>query len=330
MTATTFEGPGARVPFMVGFVAALAAALLIGEAYARLAPPQDVREHFVPGPLQRGIYRPDPDLGADYRSYEDFRAENAARLAELGALDAKTPTWLFLGNSFVQGTDMLADTAQKAAPEMRVFHLRRNVDLPLRAAQARLLLDAGLRPERIFFVLLPHDLWQIGSRPLAFISVTSEGAIATRVRWPDEPLRLLTDASRLASIAWLRSGRAAGDPSFSRRAVADAPSVRAMNDLHAILRVLADSARRHGVPVTVVAIPNREQIFGRSGMGFQDALKDICDRLGVDLYDAGPPLAGAADKPSLFMPDWHLSPRGNEILWSGLAGHLKARPGMRR
>jgi hypothetical protein len=62
---------------------------------------------------------------------------------------------LFFGNSFVQAEGMIAETMARLLPEMRIFALRENVLLPLRAAQARLLLEAGLRPERIFFVVPP-------------------------------------------------------------------------------------------------------------------------------------------------------------------------------
>src|SRR5262245_32448159 len=138
--AASVGGRARRASFVLGLVSALAAVLLIGEAYARLSLPQDIRRHFGQGPAHNGIYRADPELSADYRSYEDFRADNAARLAELGALDAPIPTWLWFGNSFVQAPGMLADTARRAQPGKRIFNLQKNVDLPLRAAQARALL----------------------------------------------------------------------------------------------------------------------------------------------------------------------------------------------
>ena len=309
--------------YALGFAAALIMVLALGEAYARLYTPNDVRAKLGDVPSGGGIYKPDPVLGADYRSYEDFRAENAGRLKQLGALDSPTPTWLFLGNSFVQAEGMLADTARKALPDTRIFNLGRNVDLPLRVAQTRLLLEAGLRPRRIFFVLLTNDVAFVGSRPLSFIAVSPEGAITTRVRWPEPPWDALPNRSRLATIAWMRSRRSAGDPSFRGRNVADTPSPRIQQDLHSILSVLADVARHHDVPVTVVAIPNRQQVFGRTGTGFQQTLKDICHSLKLDLYDTFQPLADDQDKRTLFLPDWHFSPRGNEILLRGLMEHLE-------
>jgi hypothetical protein len=311
--------------FCVGLAAAFAIILLIGEAYARLAPPRDVSEHFGQGAARVGIYRSDPQLGADYRSFEEFRKENAARLAELGPLKSAIPTWLLFGNSFVQATGMMADTARRMQPDRRVFNLGRNIEIPLRAAQARHLLAAGLRPERMFFVLLPLDLIQIGKRPLSFIDVTSDGAITTRLRWPDQPWTGLVTGSRLASIAWIRSGRSDGDPAFNRHKVAEAPSARVLDDLARILDHLAETSRRYGVPVTVVALPNREQVFGRAGFGFQDALRDLSRNAGFDFYDGSAALLNVDDTRALFLPDWHFNEQGNTLLMQGLLAHLHSR-----
>lgn len=324
MTGTQSRIRGS-VAFGVGFVATLGAVLLIGEAYARLAPPKDVGEHIAPSAPKIGMYRPDPELGADYRSFDDLRGENAARLAELGPLDSAKPTWLFFGNSFVQAHGMMADTARRMRPDRRVFNLGRNVELPLRAAQARHLLVAGLRPERMFFVLLPLDLVHIGRRPLAFIEITPGGAITTRLRWPDPPWTLPVAGSRLASIAWVRSGRADGDPTFNRHKVAEAPSTRVRNDLARILDHLAETSRRYGVPTTVIAIPNREQVFGRAGFGFQDALRELSRKAGLDFYDARSVLLNVDDTRAVFLPDWHFNERGNALLMQGLLSHLESR-----
>ena len=307
----------------VGFAVALGAVLLIGEAYARLWPPRDVREHFGQGAPRSGIYRPDAQLGADYRSYDEFRSENAARLAALGPFASANPTWLFFGNSFAQAPGMMADTARRMRPDRRIFNLGRNVDLHVRAAQARQLLAAGLKPERIFFVLLPLDAVYVGRRPLSFIAVSPEGAITTRPRWPDPPWTAVVRDSRLAAIAWLRSGRADGDPGFDSRKVAAAPSARVRGDLARILAHLAETSRRYGVPVTIVVLPNREQIFGREGFGFQDAMRELSRDAGFDFYDARAPLVEVDDKRGLFLPDWHFNERGNTLVMQALLVHLR-------
>ena len=312
---------------MAGLLVTLAAVLLIGEALARLALPKDIGAQLEPDARQPRIYRPDPQIGADFRSFEDFRKYNAPILDKLGPLDLKKPTWLLFGNSFVQGPGHLADTAERMLPDTRIFALRRFVELPLRAAEARQLLAHGLRPERIFFVVLPIDTVQIGKRPLSFIDVRPDGAFANRMRWPDRPWTSVVTGSRLATIAWIRSGRAAGDLSFDTRRVSDVPSLRVQDDLLRILNHLAETSRRYRVPVTVVALPDRNQVFGRTGFGFQDTLAQLSQRAGLDFLDARRPFVDAPDKLSLFVPDWHFTERGNALLVRELAAHDKARAG---
>ena len=210
----------------------------------------------------------------------------------------------------MQGPGHLADTAERTLPDIRIFALRRFVELPLRAAEARQLLANGLRPQRIFFVMLPIDTVQVGKRPLSFIDVRPDGAFANRMRWPEPPWTSVVTGSRLATIAWIRSGRAAGDLSFDIRRVSDVPSLRVQDDLSRILNHLAETSRRYRVPVTVVAVPNRDQVFGRAGFGFQDTLAQLSQRAGLDFLDVRQPFVDASDKLSLFVPDWHFTATG--------------------
>ena len=129
--------------------------------------------------------------------------------------------------------------------------------------------------------------------------------------------------SRLAAIAWLRSGRAVGDPGFDRRKVAANPSARVRGDLARILDDLAETSRRYGVPVTVIVLPDREQIFGRAGFGFQDTVRELSRRARLDFYDARAPLVEADNKRGLFLPDWHFNERGNTLVMQGLLAHLR-------
>jgi hypothetical protein len=314
------------VPFFAGLIAALLAVLLIGEAVARIALPKDIRLAFGADPRQSPIYKPDPQIGVDFRSFEDFSRQVASSLNRLGPLDMPKRSWLMFGNSFVQGPGHLADTAQNALPDIRIFALRRQTELPLRAAEARLLLANGLRPERIFFVLFPIDTLQIGRRPLSFIEVHPDGAMATRVRWPDAPWTELVKNSRLATIAWIRSGRSAGDPSFDFRRVSGAPSPRVQADLSRILDHLGETSRRYDVPVTIVAVPDRSQILGQSGFGFQDTLAQLSRRAGLDFLDVRKPFVEANDKLGLFIPDWHFNERGNRVFLQALLDYMKTVP----
>jgi hypothetical protein len=321
--ATDGKADWRSAPFIAGAIAALLAVLLIGEAIARIALPKDISIALGPDPRQPPIYKPDPQIGVDFRSFEDFRRHAEAPLNRLGPLDMSKRTWLMFGNSFVQGPGHLADTAQNALPDIRIFALRRQTELPLRAAEARLLLANGLRPERIFFVMFPIETLQVGRRPLSFIDVHPDGSMATRVRWPDEPWTPLVKTSRLATIAWIRSGRSAGDPSFDFRRVSGVPSPRVQDDLSRILDHLGETSRRFNVPVTIVAVPDRSQIFGQSGFGFQDTLAQLSRRAGLDFLDVRKPFIDATDKRALFVPDWHFNERGNKLFLQALLDYIK-------
>jgi hypothetical protein len=195
--------------------------------------------------------------------------------------------------------------------------------LQLRAAEARLLLANGLRPERIFFVMFPIETLQIGRRPLSFIEVRPDGAMATRIRWPDEPWTAFVKNSRLATIAWIRSGRSAGDPSFDFRRVSGVPLPRVQADLSRILDHLGETSRRFNVPVTIVSVPDRDQILGRSGFGYQDTLAQLSRQAGLDYLDVRKPFVEATDKLKLFIPDWHFNERGNKLLLQALLDYMK-------
>src|SRR6185503_10025891 len=107
-------------------------------------------------------------FGVRYQSWGAFQAEHAERLRALGCAEnfaALPRTWAFFGNSFVQGPGMLADTARAAVTDRCVFNLGRHEVLLVRLAQIKLLLEQGLKPERIFFVLLPLDIGTIAQQP---------------------------------------------------------------------------------------------------------------------------------------------------------------------
>ena len=103
------------------------------------------------------------------------------------------------------------------------------------------------------------------------------------------------------------------------------PSLRVQDDLSRIFNHLAETSRRYRVPVTVVVLPNRDQVFGRAGFGFQDTLAQLSRRAGLDFLDARQPFVDASDKLSLFVPDWHFPGRGNALLVQELVEHDKRR-----
>ncbi len=310
------------IRFLFGLLAGLAVPLILGEAFVRHHPPADMQPFLGDSSNLTGGFRADPELGADYATFENFRADYSARLAALGALDDARPTWLWFGNSFVQAPGMLGDTAQAAVPAVRMFYLQRNERPNVRIAQMRLLLDHGLRPQRIIFALLPVDAVTLSKEPLSSVHVNSRGAITTRLRMPPEPAATVMRHSTLATLAWIRSGRHVWNPRFRMAQIGDTLPVPLPDDLKRLVSVIGGLSRKYQIPVTVLLIPNREQIVGKSKFALQDNLIAMCREQGLDWFDARDVFAGVAEKQTLFLPDWHFTPRGNELLLAALLEHF--------
>ena len=307
--------------FGIGLLAGLAAALSLGEIYSRRFPPADLQPFLGNASALTGIYRSDPKTGVAYRSLEDFRTEYRSRLTELEEPDQPARTWLWFGSSFVQAPGMLGDLAQAEKPDVRMFYLKRNVELPVRVAQLRLLLDNGLKPERVIFVLIPMDVVSLARRPLHMMTVHSGGAITYHWRLPAAPVRSIVSHSRLALLGWLRSGGDRANPTWQPAQVTEVLPESLRQDLTAIFNVLGELSRKHDVPITVVLLPNREQIFGQSGFALQDFEGDRCRAAGIDCYNTRDLFTAEPAKMLLFVSDWHFSDKGNRLILDGLYSH---------
>ncbi len=312
--------------FVIGLFVGFACSILLGELITRLRLPDELQPFLGEGSSLTGVYRPDPELGADYRSLDDFRSEYAARLKELEQPDRPKRIWAWFGNSFAQAPGMLGDMAQETVPDVEMFYLQRNADLPRHVAQIRLLLNSGLKPERIILVLLPIDITPLGRQPLRTMVVNSRGAITYRLRLPLRPFDALIRSSRLAMLAWVRSGQHIGNPEFQPKHVTDFVGPDLQNDLATIFRVLGATCRKHHVPVTVLLLPNREQIFGKAGYPLQDFVREQCRGEGIDCFDARDLFVDEPDKLSLFLPDWHFTTKANRLVLSALLAHWKTEP----
>ncbi len=315
--------PQKIIRFVLGLLAGVAVPLILAEAHVRYHPPADMQPFLGDESGLKGSFRPDPELCADYATFENFRADYSARLTALGALDDARPTWLWFGNSFVQAPGMLGDAAQAAMPKVRMFYLQRNERPWLRIAQMRALLEHGLHPERIIFALLPVDAVSLCQQPLESIYVNSHGAITTRLRMPAGPLAALIRHSKLATLAWIRSGRHVWNPGFRMAKIGETLPPPLPDDLRQLVSVIGGLSRKHSVPVTVLLIPNREQIAGKSKFAFQDSMIAMCREQGLACFDARNVFAGVQEKQTIFLPDWHFTPRGNELLLAALLEHFK-------
>ena len=310
-----------RLRFLLGLLAGFAGALLLGELITRLRLPEDLQPFLGEASPLTGVYRPDPELGADYRSVEDFREKYRDRLRELEEPNRPQRTWAWFGNSFVQAQGMLGDMAQTNHPDIRMFYLRHNSELPMHVAHLRLLLDSGLRPERVIMVILPVDLIPLGKQPLNTITVNSHGAITYRWRPAPAPFDAVLHSSRLALLGWVRSGRQTGYLPFQPRSRSDELPSSLTQDLATIFQVVGRISRKHDVPLTVVLLPNREQIFGKAGYPLQDFERERCRAEGIDCFDARDLFVNERDKLSLFLPDWHFTDKANRMILDALYSH---------
>jgi hypothetical protein len=315
-----------RLAFWAGILAALLAVAAAGEVYLRFFPPPDLRPYLGDCSPEAGSLAADPTFGVDYRSWDDFAGDNAARLAAYLPLAGDgRPTWALFGSSFIQAPGMLGDTARDALPGVRIFYLGRNETVPVRFAQARQLLAHGLRPERLVVALMPGDVAPLARHPLDTWHVTPRGAVTFRLPAPPGPLAALADASALASTAWIRAARPAGLDIHLRR-LRDHVPLCLVADLDRLLGGLACAARDHGVPVTVLLIPTFEQVTRGQRPVFQDAVLPLALRHGLDVCDVRADFLAETEKPGLFLPDKHFSPRGNRVLLAALLRHFGEGP----
>jgi hypothetical protein len=324
--AAAARRPQSVLRFTVGFVLAVASLGVVAESFLRLFPPRDIYAFRGKASPLTGPYGADPDFTVGYASWDAFRAENGERLGEYLPLDARSDgrkLWAFFGNSFVQATGMLGDTARAALPEHRIFYLGKNESLEVRFAQVKLLLENGLRPERIFIELMPVDVLGLGPQPLATRRVTARGALTYDLPQFLEPLNGLVHQTRLGLTGCVRAGWQRGNPRFQPQRLYEGVQEPLKSDLQFLFANLARVARRHGTPVTVLLIPAYHQICCGASYGFQDQLGALFRAEGCDVFDPRAPFAAQPDKDGLFIPDRHFSARGNQILLAELLKHLE-------
>jgi hypothetical protein len=318
----------ARRQFVLGCLLAALPLLGTAEVFLRLFPPHDLYPYLGDVSPLAGIYQPDTDFAATYRSWDDFCADNAERLQPflpLRSTPSERPLWAFFGNSFIQAPGMLADHARATVHDRRIFNLGRNEDLFVRFAQIKLLMEQGLRPERIFVELMPVDVLTLGDQPLASLAVSPRGALVYRPRMPAGPAGWCIEHSRLALTGWVRSGRQRGNPSFNRNTLYQGVTEPLHSDLQQLFANLARVTRLSaaGIPVTVLLIPAYHQITQGASFGFQDSLTPFLREQGYDIFDSRAVFCAYPDKESLFVPDRHFSPLGNQLLLAELLKHVR-------
>ena len=297
--------------------------LAASEGFLRHFPPRDFRPYLGDDSGLTGPSRAGDRFGVRYRSWDAFEGDYRERLGELREASGSPRCWAMFGSSFVHMRGQLADTARATLPDRPLFNLGRNELLFVRAAQVELLLDRGMRPERVFFVLVPNDLSPLTTHSLSQIHVTPGGGIAYAPNLPAGRAGRALRHCRLGMLAWVRTGRHRAVPTFPLHGCARGVPPGVLADAGRILAGLGEAGRRHAVPITVVLLPDHHQILRGVPFRLQDQLTPLCREAGLDVCDVRGPFRDAPDKPGLFIPDKHYSGRANALLLDALLAHLK-------
>ena len=306
-----------------GGIAAAIMLAALGELFLRYFPPSDNQEYLGKASLETGPFIPSAKFGIAYRSWQAFADSNCDYLAEYLPLDQSDgrPTWAMFGSSFVQMQGMLADTTRSRLPGVRVFNLRRNETLIVRLAQIETLLEHGLRPQRIVVALMPLDVWALAKQPLSTVTVSPGGALAYKPRLPPPPCDLFVQNSALARTAWFRTGRHIGDPDFRLSQIEQGLPPRLRTEMAHVFGELERLSKQFDVPVTILLIPGLPQITRGMSFAFQDDAGALLREIGLDVCDPRERFLACSEPQSLFLPDKHFSPRGNQILLDALLEH---------
>ena len=312
-----------RLRLAAGIVIGILLPLAAGEAYVRLLPPADLKPYLGDSYARSGVYRPDPLLRVDYRSADDFvPSDGTPRLRDLTPLNVDR-TWLFFGVSFAGG---MSRWAGESLPSHRVLFFREIGDeFHMRVAQARLLLENGLRPERMFFPLIPVEFARYVLRPLSWVDVNRYGAITYRVRMPGWPLDALLAHSWLARVACVRSKLHLASPTYRLSRITESVPQTVVDDFELMLSALADLSRKYRVPVTIVLLPDRRQILGSSNFELQSKMSALARKVGLDVFDPKAVFLDYPDKRAMYLPDWHYTSLGQGRLFDALMVHLRQR-----
>jgi hypothetical protein len=318
-----------RLAWWSGAIAAFVFMAALAEVFLRFYPPADIYPWLGRRSPLSGPFAPDSDFTVGYRSWQAFHDANQSALSQYLPFGRDTrPVWAFFGNSFVHMPGMLADAARQRVRDRVIFNLGRNELLPVRLAQIKLLLESGLRPERIFVAVMPVDVEPLARQPLDTYRVTSRGAITFDPGWPEGGFGRLVRASALGRTAWIRSRLAL--PRWHRPSLYEAVNESTAGAVERLFGNLARVARRHQVTVTVILIPAYHQVVRKAPFAFQQRLTKILLSLGYDVFDPREAYVAVSDHEDLFLPDLHFNARGNALLLERLLRHVTEQPMLAR
>lgn len=315
--------------FALGLVITLGSLLLLGEFYLRWFPPPDLHPFLGNDSPLTGNLAPHPDFGVGFASWDMLRKDNPHTLKPGSPLlptarsvaegPAEKPVWLFLGSSFAFE---LVSRFPKVFTEEKATTLDRREKMNVRMAQIQTLLDAGSRPDHIFLVLIRPDFIHLGEFQLEHQTANDQGGYVIEPRLPPGVFGALTAQSRLAFTGWSRLGLHKDQPNFRHRDLSRRVPASMQSDLDKMFAGLGQSSKRHGVPVTVIPIPERRIVLRKEGFALEDALVALTRAHDLDCFDPRPLFLRHARPEQLYVADGHLSHQGNLAVLRELKKHL--------
>jgi hypothetical protein len=312
-----------RVAFLSGVAGAGLLFLGLGEVFLRAFPSDDLLPYLGEACTERPCFTTDGDLPFRFRSFQDFADDNPHWWRRQLRKSTHGDDWLFLGNSFAFNLKTHL-RKHESFKHLTISTLDRREPLLVRLAQLQALLESNHAPEHVFLVITEVDLLRIGEQPLVTQELNSQGALTFRPRLPPQPLGWLADHSRLAFAAWARTGNHRGDPHFRRRHMSDQLAPHLRDDVEQLVAGLGKVCQRHATPVTVIVIPMRDEVCRNTVFPIEDALVPCLRAAGILVVDPRPAFTAERNPARLYVPDGHLSRRGNDLVADTLRQTLAA------
>ena len=301
----------------LGFLIGLVVPLALGESFARLRPPKSLHEFLGDNSPFIGHFKNDSKHIIRYEADSLYALTDLVPMASL----PKEPVWIYFGVSF--GWGIWEKTDKLTLPRRILYFHEMNDRLHMRIAHARKLLEYGVKAERIVFVVIPLEIARYAETPLASIYVNKSGALTQRVRPAPPPFNWVLGHSRLALLGYIRSRMHVWLPFFRLNSISENFPPIVENDFRFMLGQMAELQKQYGVKITVAVLPERRQVLNdNSNYAMQNAFRAIGKETGIDIYDPVQLLRSQSDRRAIFLPDWHYTDAGYELVARDLATKL--------
>lgn len=351
------RGRFSRLRTATVFLASLLAALLVCEIILRLA----LRGDNLYTTATLGVFAPDPELG--WSNKPNFRTSikwggrtvvirtdaRGNRIPDSSAprADAQpTESIVFAGDSYVFGYEVSAEETfvelvGRSSPPRRVVNLGvggYGLGQSCRRLE-RFLAEEPDVTRAYLAIYLGNDI-EDSVTPPKTLQVDRYGylrSVSPRPSWLVDAHSFAVHHSRLAfylGAAWRRirssithDSSASSEPG-NRWIYSEASfSPERLREHRRALGHLAEAARARGTPVTVLLIPEKDQVYGKLGDLPNRRLSTMASDLGMPVIDLLPALRAAAQEHRIVWHDTvrgHLSAEGHRVVASALQADLGA------